>query len=287
MIKRILKSITSSSKRIAVLASAGAFPLLCASGVTAIEFALILPILMFLFMGVIEFSLIMYASGVIDGATVSAARTGRTGYNPTDGDRKDYVYSVANDHISGLLQPNAFAITSKAYGNYTEVRPIKPCVTEEGCPHEVGDARDVVVYTATYPWQIMTPGLASVIGNEQGVFTITSTAIVKNEPWDYVRLTPPPTVAPTPPPSLAPTPAPTPGPTAAPTPAPTPRPTVAPTPRPTPAPTPRPTAAPTPAPTPRPTAAPTPRPTAAPTPAPTPGPTPAPTPAPTAPPPPQ
>ena len=120
MITRITAYITSSKRRLAAFASASTLPLLCASGVTAIEFAIILPILMFLFMGVIEFALIMYASGVLDGATVTAARVGRTGYNPagitaTDTQRTDYVYGVLRDDISGLLQPGAVQIASSHF----------------------------------------------------------------------------------------------------------------------------------------------------------------------------
>ncbi len=50
-------------------------------GSTIMEYAILAPVLMLLLIGTLEFSLIMYASAVLDGATAAAARMAKTGYN--------------------------------------------------------------------------------------------------------------------------------------------------------------------------------------------------------------
>jgi len=45
-----------------------------------------------------------------------------------------------------------------------------------------GDANDIVVYTVNYPWSIMTPMMSAIMG-DNGVITLTASAVVKNEPY--------------------------------------------------------------------------------------------------------
>ena len=54
----------------------------CNEGVTAIEFALLAPVLLLLVMGIIEFSVIMFVSVMLEGSTDMTARLGSTGYVP-------------------------------------------------------------------------------------------------------------------------------------------------------------------------------------------------------------
>lgn len=46
-----------------------------------------------------------------------------------------------------------------------------------------GDSGDIVVYTISYPWPVTTPVLGEVMGTD-GVLTLTSRIVVKNEPYD-------------------------------------------------------------------------------------------------------
>jgi hypothetical protein len=39
-----------------------------------------------------------------------------------------------------------------------------------------------VVYTVSYPWAVSTPIISNIIGSN-GIFTITTHAVVKNEPY--------------------------------------------------------------------------------------------------------
>jgi hypothetical protein len=44
----------------------------------------------------------------------------------------------------------------------------------------LGNPGDVVVYTVTYPWPIMTPLMKPIIGNS---ITLTARSVVRNEPY--------------------------------------------------------------------------------------------------------
>ena len=45
----------------------------------------------------------------------------------------------------------------------------------------LGNPGDVVVYTVSYPWQIMTPVVQGIIGN---TFNISARTVVRNEPYN-------------------------------------------------------------------------------------------------------
>ena len=45
-----------------------------------------------------------------------------------------------------------------------------------------GGAGQIVVYTVTYPWPLFTPLVSHFIGTD-GIYTLSSRAVVKNEPF--------------------------------------------------------------------------------------------------------
>jgi Flp pilus assembly pilin Flp len=177
-----------------------------AQGSTAVEYAMVLPILLLFIMGSLEYDLVMYGMTVLEGATTTAAREGKTGYTASGMSQQQYIYGVVQTRVSGLMNPANLTISSKSYANFAAIGQPEPCIspTLPPCPgtpgvnfvdvnHNgtwdqdqgaagLGGAGDIVVYTVTYPWQIITPFLKNVIGTS-GVFTLTSSAVVKNEPY--------------------------------------------------------------------------------------------------------
>jgi hypothetical protein len=174
------------------------------SGVTILEFALILPVLLLLIMGIIEFSMIMFVSSVIESATTSTARLGKTGYVPSDSNRQQEILDNITSRSAGLLDPAKITISTTVYPSFNSVNQPEPCISPPTppCPGTpgvnftdingngqwdadmgaagLGNAGDVVVYTVNYPWSIMTPIMSSIIGP---VFPITARTVVRNEPF--------------------------------------------------------------------------------------------------------
>jgi Flp pilus assembly protein TadG len=161
-------------------------------GVAAIEYAFVLPVLMWLIMGTLEYSLVMYASAVLDGAMTAAAREGKTGYVNT-------TSSLVGYFVGGLLKPSSVSVSytdtnTSTFNAATDAPtlPSGPCTNNPAlanppsfplCTETAQTAGDVVVYTATYPWNIMTPFLQNVLGTN-GVYTLSSSVVIKNEPYN-------------------------------------------------------------------------------------------------------
>jgi Flp pilus assembly protein TadG len=150
-------------------------PLLhCEKGVTAIEFALLSPVLFLLVMGIVEFAVVMFVSVVLEGATDVTARLGSTGYVPTGVSQSQEIINNVDTVTSGLLDPNKIIITTTSYSNFNNIGQ-----NGQGTPG-LGGPGDVVVYTVSYPWPIMTPIVSAVIGT---TINLSASTVVRNEPY--------------------------------------------------------------------------------------------------------
>lgn len=77
-------------------------------GASAIEFAIILPVLLVILVGIMEFGYVMYAKGVITNASREGARRGIVFSDPRPGDAE--ITQAVNDYCSNLI-PNATVTT--------------------------------------------------------------------------------------------------------------------------------------------------------------------------------
>lgn len=175
-------------------------------GVSAIEFAIIAPVLLLLIFGIIEFATIMLLANIMENATSISSRLGKTGYAAGGKSRTDTIRDSVIDRAGGLIDPAKLTITSKYYEQFDQIGDAEPWndanhngIAETGEYVDIngngqydadmgiagfGDAEDIVVYTVRYPWNIMTPIMREIIGDAQGEFPITAHAVVKNEPYD-------------------------------------------------------------------------------------------------------
>jgi Flp pilus assembly pilin Flp len=182
-------------------------------GAAVVEYAIVLPVLLLLICGIVEYDLVMYGEGILDGATTFAAREGKTGYAPSGESQQTYIYGIVQSRVSGFLNPNQLNISSKSYASFSGIGQPEPCIpatqsppcnqplvagqtyvdvnhngqwdSDEGAAG-LGGANDIVVYTVTYPWHVTTPFLQSVLG-VNGIFTLSASAVVKNEPYSVNR----------------------------------------------------------------------------------------------------
>lgn len=174
-------------------------------GVTAVEFAFVAPVLIILLMGIIEFSLMMVAYNVMESATTVSARLGATGFTTSGISRQQTIINQINERAGAFIDVNNITITTKYYSQYDQINDPEPYTdTNHNGTRDSGEAYtdvngngqydtdmghaglggagDIVVYTATYPWHIVTPIMSSFVGTG-GVFTITTHAVTKNEPF--------------------------------------------------------------------------------------------------------
>ncbi len=173
-------------------------------GTTAIEFAMLSPVMLLFILGIIEFSLIMFTQTVMESATSTTARIGKTG--AVDGSslsREEQLIENVASRTAGLLDRENIQVSMTTYSAFNNVNRPEPFIDANGNGFYntgetytdingngqwdedmgsagAGQANDIVVYTVSYPWPIMTPIVSSILGNS---FPLTARTVVKNEPW--------------------------------------------------------------------------------------------------------
>ncbi len=174
-------------------------------GTTAVEFALIAPVLFFLTFAIIESGLAFAADIVLKNATADAARTGRTGFVPTGSSQDAAVKQTIRSQAGIFMDVDKLVITSLAYKGFGDLKKPEPFVDKNGNGRRddgenftdvngngkwdsdqgangYGGTAQVVRYTVTYPWTFKTPGLREIVGNN-GTVELQATAVVQNEPY--------------------------------------------------------------------------------------------------------
>lgn len=174
-------------------------------GVTALEFAVVAPVFMLLLMGIVEFALIMVVYNVMEGATAVSSRLGKTGYTAAGVTREQTIMSAITTRAGSLIDPLSLTVTSKFYKQYDQINDPEPYSdANANGSYDAGEtytdingngqwdpdmgasgygsAGDIVVYQVSYPWAISTPVISSLVG-AGGIYTITTHAVVKNEPY--------------------------------------------------------------------------------------------------------
>ena len=175
------------------------------AGVSAIEFALIAPTLMLLIFGIIEYALIMTVYNVMESSTSISSRLGKTGYAAQGITRAQTIINAITTRAGTVIDADALTVTSKFYKQYDQINDPEPYVDTNGNGSRdngesytdingngqwdsdmgasgYGSAGDVVVYKVSYPWSVTTPIMRELIGTN-GIYTITTHAVVKNEPY--------------------------------------------------------------------------------------------------------
>lgn len=172
---------------------------------TAIEFALIAPVLFILMLGTVELGLCFTADILLRNATSSAARLGRTGYVAASTTRDAMVLAQITQEAGALLTPSKLTVTSKAYGGFDDIGKPEPFTDVNGNGKRddgesytdvngngkydldrgkdgLGGTSQIVIYTVTYPWSFFTPLVGRMISST-GTILLTATAVIQNEPY--------------------------------------------------------------------------------------------------------
>lgn len=173
-------------------------------GVVAIEFALLAIPFFLIFMGILEFSIMMAATAVLEGATEIGSRINRSQYDDNgingDGGRVAYIKSEIKRLSAGLLDADPI-VEVRAYSTFSNIGQPEPCLTaqcgagqagvdyqdvnengkwdeDQGRASE-GGAGDVVVYTVRYPWTFALNFVSHAFG---GPLQLEASAVTRNEP---------------------------------------------------------------------------------------------------------
>ncbi len=131
----------------------------CQKGVAAVEFAIILPVLMIIVFGIIEFGLLLYDKQVITNASREGARIGISDVAVSDAD----IEAVVGNYIASNLI--TFGTT-----------PTPPVTTIEPADRTDMDFGQDVTVTVTYNYDFLM--LPNFVADFAGVQTLATTTVM-------------------------------------------------------------------------------------------------------------
>jgi len=161
--------------------------------VTAVEFALILPVYVYLLFGILEMSLLFFTTTMVDEAVRSAARTLRTGQAQLSGSTLTTFQTqlcaslVAYDCDNITLDVTTFDTFSNVEVPVLSYNEDGDLVDEDGNLYNVGfsagGSGEITVVRVLYSWEFLTP-LFGELMSDNGTKTLSTTAVFRNEPYE-------------------------------------------------------------------------------------------------------
>ncbi len=142
-------------------------------GAALIEFAMVVPVLVFLLMAIIEFGIIFHLMSLSTYAANEAARAGKTGNTYSAASRDAMIKNKVEKVLSPWMKSGKeLTLSTQSYGSFGDL----------GAAGVVGagNSGEVVLYTITLNWPVLTPVLGAAFGPGGSVPIITR-VLVKNE----------------------------------------------------------------------------------------------------------
>ena len=174
-------------------------------GAAALEFALVLPPLCLILVGMFEMAMLMFTQASMEGALREAARFGMTGSVPDPAARQTQILAIIQkDTFNMLTSPTISFLIYNGFNNvgtpepwvdsngngkwdsgesYTDVNSNAKWDADQG-KTGVGASAQIVQYTVQYDWHVITPFMAPIFGNG-GKVHLKASVVMRNEPWDY------------------------------------------------------------------------------------------------------
>ncbi len=178
----------------------------CRRGATALEFALALPVILLLIVGMLEVAMIMFVNISVEGALREAARYGITGQAADEAARQQAILDTMERYTFGFVDIDQVDISFMVYDSFQDVGQPEPWDDDNGNgaydagedyddlngneewdadrgTEGLGTSGDVVRYQIEYDWSLLTGYVAPLVGDD-GVIRMHASITVRNEPWD-------------------------------------------------------------------------------------------------------
>jgi Flp pilus assembly protein TadG len=171
-------------------------------GATIVEFAIVMPVLLMLLLGTMDFGLNVYIRAVLEGAM---QRAGRNSSLESAQAGQTAIDTFVSDRIKAILPNATITFARSNYGTYSNVgkpedftdtngngvRDTGECFQDinanglwdaDSSKSGLGSANDVVKYTATVSYPSLIPGAESVF-HISPTTTIKATTMLRNQPF--------------------------------------------------------------------------------------------------------
>jgi Flp pilus assembly protein TadG len=164
-----------------------------ASGVTAVEFALVAPVVFMLICAILETMAVVVAGMVLDNATSDAARDVLTGQiQEADLDAETFKRKIC-DATSFMLSCDKIMVDMRTYPNFKAVPTDLPMklgdIDDSGFCFDPGAADSITVLRAAYEWPWTMAFLQKFASETNGNAILMSIEAFQNEPFGNKKLT--------------------------------------------------------------------------------------------------
>jgi Flp pilus assembly protein TadG len=153
------------------------------SGATAVEFALVAPLLCLALLSIVEIGMLGMMSSGLDNAVIESARrirTGRTDGPTSAGVFKDQICARMGGSLSACR--SRLTVSVQPYDHFTDAN-----VSASAQPNgtfDKGGPGDIMLVKANYKWPLMTPFIATGFHRDGPMdVTLASRLAFKNEPY--------------------------------------------------------------------------------------------------------
>ena len=176
-------------------------------GVTIVEFSIILPAMLSLICGAIEFGHMLFARVVLEGAVTEAARAATATLETKESDRTAIMRASIAKSMSdfGTAPGKSIDITTTVYRDFSTAFPETYTDANGNKQYDKGEAYvdrnqngmwdnatpvaggtlggpgDVVSYTVKFPKRVLFGFIGSAIGYGSGVIPLSASTVVRNE----------------------------------------------------------------------------------------------------------
>jgi Flp pilus assembly pilin Flp len=178
-------------------------------GAAALEFALVLPPLCLILVGMFEVAMLMFTQASMEGALREAGRFGMTGSVEDPADREADIIALVEKYTFNMIDMDEVTITFEVYDSFSDVDQAEPLTLDlngngkwdPGDEYDdlnsngqwdedigeagVGGAEQIVQYTIRYDWHTMTPFMAQFMG-DNGTVHLSAAIVIRNEPWEAI-----------------------------------------------------------------------------------------------------
>lgn len=155
-----------------------------ARGVSAIEFALIAPVLFFALLSLFEIGVMSMMSTSLDNAVFETARRIRTGRSdaPTSASSFEDMVCGAMGGPGGDCR-NRLVVSVQKYAAFSSAGAA--ATSDPAGQFDKGGQNDIILVKANYTWPLMTPFVATAYGRDGPMsVTLSSRFAFKNEPFE-------------------------------------------------------------------------------------------------------
>lgn len=158
------------------------------NGASAVEFALIAPLLLVGVFGILEVALIYFANQFLETATQTSARLIMTGQVKSATLSKEQFRQMVCERVKALLSCGNIYVDAQPYNSFAETEfnsPVSNRQFTDNTKFDTGNPGSIVVVRSFYKWPLFVAGLYGYDPSniEGGYRLLSSSAAIRNEPF--------------------------------------------------------------------------------------------------------